>query len=218
MKEIKLVEAINSLPDQMIEEAIYARKRMLILRKKWLLPVACLCLLLFAAIGFQNRFVTVPGNTVPPLQNEPPADPLSEQELHSSIYADYCPDYAELGFELYQAEIVCETTFKAIFTSPESELTLLADPLHRENHYLDQLVDVSLTADGEKQQYSCPVFYANQFTTECLDFVKVHRTADGGYTIMFNVIDNDHFIGYVVDSDSLERINRVFECITRCYQ
>lgn len=218
MEELKLIEAMNALPDSMIAEAMHAQKRSAPGRKIWLLPVACLCALLFAVIGFQNTLIAEPGNSEPPQQNEPPAIPLSMQELHSTVYASYCPDYAELGYTLYQAEIVCETTFKAIFTSPDSELTIFVEPFRFDNIFLDQLLDVPLAEVGDKTQYSCPVFYANQLTPECLDFVKVHRTAVGGYTVLFNVINNDHFIYYVIDSKSPEWINRVFESITRCYQ
>lgn len=218
MEEPKLTEAMNALPDSMIAEAMHAQKRSAPGRRIWLLPVACLCALLFAVIGFQNTLIAEPVDSQPPQQNEPPGYPLSEQDLHSTVYASYCPDYAELGYTLYQAEVVCETAFKAIFTSPDSELTIFVDPYRSDNIFLDQLLDVSLAEDGDRPQYRCPVFYAEQFTPECLDFVKIHRTADGGYTVLFNVINYDHFISYVVDSKSPEWINRVFESIARCYQ
>lgn len=218
MNGTKLIDAMNHLPDEMIAEAIHARKRAFALRKKWLLPVACLCVLLFAVIGFNSSASSLPGNIIPPQQNEPPAYQLSEEELHSSVYASYCPDYAELGCEVYQAEIVCETTFHAIFTTPTSDIVITTYPLQSKSHYLYRLVDVALTEDSDKQQYRSPVFHAHQFTAECLDYVKVNRTADGGYIAIFNVIDNDFFISYGVDSDSLEWINRAFESIARCYQ
>lgn len=219
MNGMKLIEAMNGLPDSMIEEAIHSKKRAAFFRRKWMLA-ACLCVLLFAAIGFQSNLQNVPVSTAPPQENEP-MRPMSEQELRESLFAAYCPEYAELGCKFYEAGFYGETTYQAIFTSTDSVIFINASPIGAKgepSQFMHRIVDVSLIEDDEKPQYRRPVFHAEQLTAGCQDYIQVNQLTDGRFTILFDVIDDEYYVCYVVKSASPEWMTRAFESIARCYQ
>ena len=218
MNGIKLIDAMNSLPDNMIEEAIYSRKRAPTLRKKWFLPVACLFTLLLTALVFQINPIATTDNTIPPQQNEPPPYQLSEQELQTSIFAAYCPEYAKLGCELSEAGIHSEVIFHAIFTAPTSRIIVSARPHNLASNYVDKLIDLTLSDAANNQQYKCPTFRFDQFTIECLRYVEISKTTLDDSVISFSIIDNDYCVTYTIESASPEWITQAFENIACCYQ
>lgn len=210
----KLINSMHFLSDEMIAEAMNAKKITSVRRRRWYIPMAaCLCLSLVVSVFWWQK------NHIQQPQQIEPGYQLNEVELHASTYDMFCPNYEELDCVLEQAGVYgYNHTFHALFTSTDLEITVIARPIDSVMNYTDRLVDLDTLKNEDVYQFDCPVFLEEQFSAQCQKHIKLtHAVAD--YKIMqFSVVTQDYMVEYVLKSVSLDRITQAFASISYCYE
>ena len=222
MTGLRLISSMNNLPDEMIAEAMFAKKYRTVRSRWWYIPIAaCLSLYLLCTVIW-----LVPEDQIIPPQETDSALMLTEEELHASIYSAFCPDYAALGCELEQAGIYGETHFKAVFYSTKGQISVDIAPMTELNDvfmqsYEERLIDMETAEQTGQQPLQYPVFLEEQFSEQCRKYIQTVNTQAGYQTMQFAVVTQEYMIVYSFHTISTEYssqwITAVFDSICRRY-
>lgn len=206
---------MNDLSDAMIAEAISSkainRKRY---KKQIILAVSSLCLFTVVGITIIHQRINNP------IVYESPNEHVeySEEEIKESPYWSIYPDFVKMGYELQQASLENNETFKAVYSHEDTRITLYID--NKMNiDYKSRIVNLNTLEENSTTSIDNPVFYASQFNIKCMDYTN--RTEQSTPDILrwrFSVLTSNYVVEYIIRTPLLEEATEIFSEITNTYE
>ena len=211
----KLSYLMNDLPDAMIAEAISSkainRKRY---KKKIILVASALCL--FTVVGVTISHQRLINPKVYQGNNE--HIEYSEDEIKESPYWGIYPDFVEMGYELQQASLENNETFKAVYSLEDTRITLYIDN-QKNIDYKSRIVNLNSFEEGGIISIDNPVFYDTQFNVKCMDYAN--RTEQSTSDILrwrFSILTSNYIVEYIIRTPLLEEATEIFSEIANTYE
>lgn len=206
-----LISCLEYLSDDLIQEAMLSEgKRRFRLSKKFMGIAACVSVVLLLSVA-----VLVVNLSEQPPQDQAQFTPMTSSELADSIYADFIPDLEGIGYDLDSAGIYGQTSFKASFFSEFSDVYILVDPYSSALHDARIMDMESIHLPLENTD---PIFLADQFGMECMDYVTAQTTATNLIVTQFSILKDGYVARYIIKSTSQVEIAQAIESICLCYK
>lgn len=205
-----LVLCLAHISDDLVEEAMVSRRTGFHFPKLMVGIAACISVVLLISlttlIGKFNEQV--------PAAPEP-FTPMTLSEIASSKYADFIPELEGNGYILDVAGIYGHASFKASFFSESSEVHILIEP-YSDTYHNQNIIDMSSLAQSSESVD--PIFLAEQFDIECVEYVTSQVTAAGRIITQFSVLKDGYVAQYVIKSTVQDDIAQAIERICLCYK
>lgn len=206
-----LVSCLAHISDELVEEAMVSKGRTKFRITKRIVSIAaCVSVVVILSVVFLMETPSEP----PPAATEQ-FTPMTLSEVADSIYADFIPDLEGIEYSLDSAGVYGQSSFKASFFSEFSDFFILIDPYSADLHDARILDMESIHLPLENTD---PIFLADQFGIECMDYVTAQTTATKLIVTQFSILKDGYVARYVIKSTSQAEITQTMECIYHCYK
>lgn len=206
-----LVSCLEHLSDELIQEAMVSKGKAKFRFSRRVLGIAA-CVSVVLTLSIAALIINLHSQQVIDLEQ---VIPMTLDEIHESIYADYIPNLEANGYTMDSAGLYNQVTFKASFYSDSSEVHILIEPyspaLHDQRIIDTDTIDQALEIDN-------PIFLADQFGPKCSAYITEQITATNLIVTRFSVLKNGYVAQYVIKAYSQEAVTQAIESICLCYK
>jgi hypothetical protein len=210
MVDNPIVLSLKYISDDMIEEAMLSKGRAKLRVSKSLLNIAACfgVILALSVVALTIEHYHTPVADIEPFTS------MSLDDIEGSIYAKYVPELESIGYNLDSAGVYNSEVFKASYYSEHSEVNIVIEGYSPDLHD-NRIVDIESTETLLDNKD--PIFRAEQFGMECMEYIAEQKTATNQIVTQFSIICDGNVIRYIIESSMQDEITKAFEHICLCY-
>lgn len=146
-----------------------------------------------------------------------PMVPLSKVELIDSEYGYLYPDLSP-NYELSECGIYGEdqSTLSFILRTSTGSLQLIVNK-KEDIEYQEFLVELD-SNNHPPESLQSPIFYDNQFSTQCMKYIACTETKTDSLCWNFSVLTKNKYVAeYIIRTKSIEEATYLFDTISCCF-